>query len=129
MTNKLENSIDEFVEEYEYKNFWNFSETTKDIIKDAIAKWERVREMIFDERGNYVGDMQTPMNPADPQHYKTKSMECKDIIAIMTEGLTGSDAYYMGNIIKYLYRYQDKNGTEDLNKAVTYIGFLKGGTK
>ena len=44
MTNKLENSIDEFLEEYEYKNFWNFSETTKDIIKDAIAKWERLKE-------------------------------------------------------------------------------------
>lgn len=41
VTNKLENSIDEFLEEYEYKNFWNFSETTKDIIRDAIAKWEK----------------------------------------------------------------------------------------
>ena len=44
MTNKLENSIDEFLEEYEYKNFWNFSETTKDIIKDAIAKWEWLKD-------------------------------------------------------------------------------------
>ena len=129
MTNKLENAIDEFLERYESDNYWNFSEQTKDSMKDAIAVWERVREMIFDERGNYVGDMQTPMNPADPQHYKTKSMECKDIIAIMTEGLTGADAYYMGNIIKYLYRYDNKGGADDLGKAITYIGFLKGGTK
>ena len=129
MTNKLENAIDEFLERYESDNYWNFSEQTKDSMKDAIAVWEREREMIFDERGNYVGDMQTPMNPADPQHYKTKSMECKDIIAIMTEGLTGADAYYMGNIIKYLYRYDNKGGADDLGKAITYIGFLKGGTK
>ena len=61
-----------------------------------------------------------------PQHYKTKSMECRDIIKVMTEGLSGADAYYMGNVLKYLYRYADKNGTEDLNKAITYIGFLKG---
>ena len=65
-------------------------------------------------------------NDADPQHYKTKSMECRDIIKVMTEGLSGADAYYMGNVIKYLYRHREKNGTEDLNKAITYIGFLKG---
>ena len=67
-----------------------------------------------------------PMNPADPQHYKTKSMECREVIKVMTEGLSGADAYYMGNVLKYLYRYADKNGTEDLAKAITYIGFLKG---
>ena len=71
-------------------------------------------------------NLQTPMNPADPQHYKTKTMECRDIIKVMTEGLNGADAYYMGNVLKYLYRYADKNGTEDLAKAITYIGFLKG---
>lgn len=65
-------------------------------------------------------------NPADPHHYKTKSMECKEVIAVMTEGLNGVDAYYMGNVLKYLYRYADKNGAEDLDKAITYIGFLKG---
>ena len=79
--------------------------------------------MYYDEHGNWFG---APMSPADPQHYKTKSMECRDIIKVMTEGLNGADAYYMGNVLKYLYRYADKNGTEDLNKAITYIGFLKG---
>ena len=93
---------------------------------------EQAHLWVPDERFERPGNGHRPdkaNNPADQQHYKTKSMECKDIIAIMTEGLTGADAYYMGNIIKYLYRYQDKNGTEDLNKAVTYIGFLKGETK
>lgn len=84
--------------------------------------------MYYDEHGNFLGyeDLQTPMNPSDPHHYKTKSMECKDIIKVMTEGLDGVDAYYLGNVLKYLYRYGNKNGTEDLDKAITYIGFLKG---
>ena len=84
--------------------------------------------MYYDEHGNFLGyeDLQTPMNPSDPHHYKTKSMECREVIAVMTEGLTGADAYYMGNVVKYLYRYADKNGTDDLDKAITYIGFLKG---
>ena len=81
----------------------------------------------FNERlERWEEEVEWKNNPADPQHYKTKSMECRDIIKVMTEGLTGADAYYMGNVLKYLYRYADKNGTEDLNKAITYIGFLKG---
>ena len=57
-----------------------------------------------------------------PSHYNYKSMECKDIIKVMTEGLEGEEAYYMGAIVKYLYRYPKKGkAVEDLNKAITYI--------
>ena len=30
-----------------------------------------------------------------------------------------------GNVIKYLLRWRDKNGTEDLDKAIHYIELLK----
>ncbi|WP_288528256.1 DUF3310 domain-containing protein [uncultured Secundilactobacillus sp.] len=33
--------------------------------------------------------------------------------------------FYKANAIKYLIREDDKNGEEDLNKALTYIGRLK----
>lgn len=60
-----------------------------------------------------------------PSHYNFKSMECKDIISIMTEGLEGEEAYYMGAIVKYLYRYPKKGkAVEDLNKAKTYIDMI-----
>ena len=39
-----------------------------------------------------------------PDHYTWKGTECKTIIESMTKGLDGQDAYYVGNIIKYLYR-------------------------
>lgn len=44
----------------------------------------------------------------------------------MTRGLSGAEAYYMGNIIKYLYRYP-KKGTllSDLAKAEEYTEFLR----
>ncbi len=99
--------------------------TGRPVVEDSEED-EGMNRAIYDDNGNWLGDMQTPMNPADPQHYKTKSMECREVIKVMTEGLTGEDAYYMGNVMKYLYRYADKNGTEDLDKAITYIGFLKG---
>lgn len=60
-----------------------------------------------------------------PNHYNYKSVECKDIIKVMTEGLEGEEAYYMGAIVKYLYRYPKKGkAVEDLNKAKTYIDMI-----
>lgn len=43
-----------------------------------------------------------------------------------SRGLSGAKAYYMGNIIKYLYRYP-KKGTllSDLAKAEEYTKFLR----
>lgn len=70
-----------------------------------------------------------------PDHYSWKGTECKKVIELMTRGLSGAEAYYMGNIIKYLYRYP-KKGTliGDLSKAVEYMEllrelFVKGGGK
>lgn len=61
-----------------------------------------------------------------PEHYTWKGVECKDVIETMTRGLSGVEAYYMGNIIKYLYRYPKKGTLEaDLAKAAQYMEFLK----
>lgn len=60
-----------------------------------------------------------------PDHYTLKSVECKDVIETMVTGLSGIEAYYMGNIIKYLYRYPKKGTLEtDLAKAAQYMEFL-----
>lgn len=61
-----------------------------------------------------------------PDHYTWKGVECKDVIETMVTGLSGIEAYYMGNIIKYLYRYPKKGTLEtDLAKAAQYMEFLK----
>lgn len=61
-----------------------------------------------------------------PDHYTWKGVECKDVIETMVTGLSGIEAYYMGNIIKYLYRYPKKGTLEtDLAKADQYMDFLK----
>lgn len=61
-----------------------------------------------------------------PDHYTWKGVECKDVIETMVTGLSGIEAYYMGNIIKYLYRYPKKGTLEtDLAKASQYMDFLK----
>lgn len=60
-----------------------------------------------------------------PNHYNYKSMECKDIIDIMCEGINKGQAYKLGCAIKYLYRYPMKGKpVQDLEKAKTYIDMI-----
>lgn len=60
---------------------------------------------------------------AHPKHYTNGDMECIEAIRGML-GHEGYQAYLRGNILKYLWRYQFKNGMEDLQKAREYLGFL-----
>jgi hypothetical protein len=50
-------------------------------------------------------------------HYKGK---IQPIEFIQANGLS----FCQGNAIKYIFRYKDKNGIEDLEKAKHYIDFM-----
>lgn len=57
-----------------------------------------------------------------PNHYQSKDgIEAIDVIKAFTAELNGVLAFDIGNAIKYLCRFNNKNGTEDLNKAIWYI--------
>ena len=60
-----------------------------------------------------------------PAHYVKGNMECIDFIQAIVSDLTPYEAYCLGNVVKYLWRFKDKNGVIDLDKAVRYIEFLK----
>ena len=60
-----------------------------------------------------------------PSHYQSKSgLEVIDVIAVFTEGLEGIEAVDTGNAIKYICRWKDKNGVQDLEKAMWYMQHL-----
>jgi len=59
-----------------------------------------------------------------PQHYTHGSIECIDIVHVMTADKAGIEAFCVGNVVKYLYRYQQKNGVEDVKKAGWYLNKL-----
>ena len=67
--------------------------------------------------------MGTNDNVEHPSHYCKGGIECIDAIrASMTpEAFAG---YCKGNVMKYLFRYEDKNGVEDLRKASVYLEWL-----
>lgn len=57
-----------------------------------------------------------------PAHYMAGGIETIDFIAAKL-GAAGFRAYCVGNALKYLSRWDKKNGTEDLAKAEVYIGW------
>ena len=60
-----------------------------------------------------------------PSHYKAKNgMEVIDVIEAFTANLKGYEAVYTGKVIKYICRWKEKNGLEDLRKAQWYLNRL-----
>lgn len=67
---------------------------------------------------------QTKDNVNHPSHYTQGNIECIDAIAEATKFLRGIEATDTGNIIKYMWRWNNKNGLEDLRKARWYLNHL-----
>lgn len=56
-----------------------------------------------------------------PKHYNQGGIECIDALKAATVGKRGIEAVCVANIIKYCWRYEEKNGIEDVRKAKFYI--------
>ena len=114
----------------------------KDMEKAGIEQLDYdsdVKTIIRDGNGNVLGiQMKEPgesfnscraRNGLDmvnhPKHYKAKNgMEVIDVIEAFTANLSGYEATHTGNVIKYICRWKEKNGLEDLRKAQWYLNRL-----
>ena len=64
--------------------------------------------------------MKDPVN--HPDHYTIGNIECLDAIKA---ALGDNYKYYVqGNVLKYIWRFNHKNGLEDLKKARFYLDDL-----
>lgn len=63
-------------------------------------------------------------NVNQPEHYTQGGVECIDAITAATVNKTGIEAVCVANVIKYLWRYELKNGLEDVKKAQWYLNRL-----
>lgn len=59
-----------------------------------------------------------------PEHYQSGKIETIDVIEEFTKDLKGIEAFDTANIIKYVCRWNRKNGVEDLRKLVWYANHL-----
>ena len=74
---------------------------------------------------SYMEVMKMSDNVNSPPHYAQEGRKMQPIQS-MYYGMTLDEfrGYCIGCAQKYLYRYNHKNGIEDLNKAKRYIDFL-----
>lgn len=49
----------------------------------------------------------------NPNHYKTRKHECIEFTRLLN--------FNLGNAFKYIWRFEHKNGKEDLEKALWYL--------
>ncbi|ECO1684247.1 DUF3310 domain-containing protein [Listeria monocytogenes] len=91
--------------------------------QDKVAKW-------FDDAANAMKAMATVGvsmkndnndNVNNPSHYTSGGIETLDYIKAKVKDYP---SYVAGNILKYVSRYEHKNGIEDLKKAQFYLNDL-----
>ena len=54
----------------------------------------------------------------NPDHYKNNSIQLEPFV------LCSAFPFITGNVLKYVIRYKDKNGEEDLRKALRYLNMM-----
>lgn len=95
------------------------------IVLDALrghnipASIEVAREMAH-EAVNYELGKLPPSNTIKPEHYKNGG-ELDTLEAMQRSNPDMARGFMAGNVVKYVSRYQNKNGIEDLEKASEYL--------
>lgn len=87
----------------------------------------RPRSIVKPDGGIDFGCIQTPLvddNINHPLRYTKGDVECIDAIKAATVGKTGIEAVDVGHVIRYLWRYEEKDGLESVKKAQWYIEHL-----
>lgn len=60
-------------------------------------------------------------NELNPNYYNMHGMEAFDVMEAFVGNLNGTQAFYWCNVVKYILRFQNKNGKQDLQKAQKYL--------
>ena len=83
-----------------------------------------MKEIIEFEKGATIDEFTAEESDMvnHPPHYNQKGIEGIDAIEAATD--TGFEYYLQGNIMKYLWRYRYKDGSQDLKKALWYLNKL-----
>ena len=63
-------------------------------------------------------------DPINPSHYRMGDVECIDAIKSAIVGKSAVEGYLVGNVLKYLWRFEAKGGAEDVRKAQWYLNKL-----
>ena len=82
------------------------------------ATIERNYNIMFGDKCGTAEEAKDNVN--HPSHYETGKFECIDVM-LETQGVEAVKSFCICNAFKYLYRHKNKNGVEDVKKAIWYL--------
>ena len=89
--------------------------------REAEEEFQELMETVNKKIGA-INSVTTTDNINSPEHYVSESgIEVFDVQEAFIHELKGMAASYWCNIVKYILRFQRKNGVEDLKKAKYYL--------
>ena len=115
--NKCEHKDDtQYCKDYIYNPTWNHN---KDEVIGHVTHIEEDSDGLY----IHVTPAQTSDNVNHPNHYTQGGIECIEAIRASMSP-SGFQDYCKGNVLKYIWRWRDKGGIEDLAKAQVYLSWL-----
>ena len=93
-------------------------------IKALLPQKLALEPLPKEDRPIKMTESSKPDNVDHPKHYLKGGLEC---IQVIEAQLTPQqyEGYLYGNVLKYMWRWLDKNGLEDLRKAAHYLMWLQ----
>lgn len=105
-------------------NFKKADETFQELMKKVNNKLVTTNGQIIRDGEGHL-QIKGKNNITSPSHYVTdKGFEVFDVQEAFIQELKGMAASYWCDVVKYILRFQRKNGVEDLKKARYYLDKL-----
>lgn len=102
-----------------------FSDMSDDMVDKCYSWLEEINLTACETDKAECCDKEPDVDMIDhPSHYTQGGIECIDALKAATVSKKGIEAVCTANVIKYLWRYEEKNGLEDVKKARWYIDRL-----
>lgn len=121
LSKKYDKEIDEYTDTYACI----FDEMSDDMLNKCYNWYKELGPVACENTENECNDVEPDVDMVNhPSHYNQGGIECIDALKAATVSKTGIEAVCTANAIKYLWRYEEKNGIEDVKKARWYIDRL-----
>ena len=122
---ELKNMYDKETDEFTGKYACAFDDMDDDMLDKIYSWYKEIDQATCENTEDSCCNKEPNIDMVNhPVHYTQGGIECIDCIKSATVGKVGIEAFCVGNAIKYLFRYEEKNGIEDVKKARWYIDRL-----
>ena len=94
-------------------------------LKALLPQQLALEPLAKEDRAITMPESSKPDNVNHPKHYCKGGVESIAFVKAAVSNLSGFEAVCVANIIKYMWRYKEKNGLEDVMKAAKYLEWLQ----